>query len=78
MLKLVTDCGSDLIDCAPGEPALDPRPSATIHYLYDPSNPPINAIVSVARRLQEVLIEFNALPAGAPLPFPALAPVDRS
>ena len=49
---------------------------AKIHYIYDPFNPPLNAIVSVARRLQEVLIEHGALPEGGPLPFPALAPAD--
>ena len=54
------------------------RPTATIHYIYDPYNVPrvINAITSVARRLQEALIEYNALPAGGALPFPELAPAD--
>ncbi|MFM5924582.1 MAG: hypothetical protein ACKOPG_10405 [Novosphingobium sp.] len=51
--------------------------SATIHYIYDPFNPPLNAIISVARRLQECLIEYGALPEGAALPFPALAPADQ-
>ncbi|MBV1687441.1 hypothetical protein KRR38_07060 [Novosphingobium sp. G106] len=49
------------------------RPSATIHRIYDPYNPPLNAIISVARRLQEVLLETGALD-GRPLPFPELAP----
>lgn len=55
-----------------------PRPSATIHYIYDGYNPPLNAIISVARRLQEVLIQHGALPEGGALPFPALAPIDHT
>lgn len=54
-----------------------PPTSATIHYIYDPFDPPLNAIISVARRLQEVLIQYGALPEGRHLPFPALAPADQ-
>lgn len=46
--------------------------TATIHYLGNPYDPPLNAIIGNARRLQEVLIESGALD-GWPLPFPALA-----
>lgn len=74
MLELVPDCGPDPADFAP--PATEPeaRPIATIHCIYDPLNPSINAIVSAARRLQEALIQYGALPEGGALPFPALAP----
>lgn len=74
MLELVPDCGTQQQDDGNDRPEADTRPSATIHYIYDPRNPSINAIVSVARRLQEVLIEHGGLPEGGALPFPALAP----
>lgn len=45
-----------------------------VHYIYDPYNPSLNAIISVARRLQEVLIETGAITDGQEMPFPALAP----
>lgn len=64
---------SELVQPAADQP---PRPSASIHYIYDPFNPSLNAIISVARRLQEVLIQHGGLPEGAPLPFPALAPAE--
>ena len=76
MLELVPDCSSDPADLAPPATEPDTRPSATIHYIYDPFNPSQDAIVSVARRLQEVLIQYDALPEGGALPFPALAPID--
>ena len=62
--------------CNPERDAEAPSHGATIHCIYDPFNPSLNAIISVARRLQEVLIEHNALPEGGQLPFPALAPID--
>ena len=49
-----------------------PKKSATIHYIGDPFNPPIMAIISVAARLQAVLIATGALNEGDPLPFPEL------
>ena len=78
MLELVPDRGSDPADFAPPVAGPDTRPSATIHYIYDPFNPSQDAIVSVARRLQEVLIQYGALPEGGALPFPALAPIDHT
>ena len=48
------------------------RPTATIHYIGDPFNPPFMAIISVAARLQEVLLATGALNEGDPLPFPEL------
>ncbi len=78
MLELVPDCGPDLADFTPPAAEPDTRPSATIHYIYDPFNPSQDAIVSVARRLQEVLIQYGALPEGGALPFPALAPIDHT
>ena len=48
------------------------RPTATIHYIGNPHNPPLMAIISVAARLQEVLLETGALSEGDPLPFPEL------
>ena len=74
MLELVPDSTSEKTDSGEHKAEADTRPSATIHYIYDPFNPPLTAIISVARRLQEVLLEYGALPEGAPLPFPALAP----
>ncbi len=71
------------IDCHPealgdgGDLQAAERRSASIHCIYDPLNPSLNAIISVARRLQELLIENNALPVGGQLPFPALASVCR-
>lgn len=74
MLELVPDCGTQQHDDETSRSEADARPSATIHYIYDPRNPSINAIVSVARRLQQTLIEHGGLPEGGALPFPALAP----
>ena len=74
MLELVPDSTPDQADSGKQKAEADARPSATIHYLFDPRTPSLNAIISVARRLQEVLLEHGALPEGAPLPFPALAP----
>ena len=74
MLELVPDCFEQQQDIETNSINPGARPSATIHYIYDPLNPSINAIVSVARRLQEVLIQYGALPEGGALPFPALAP----
>lgn len=56
-----------------------PQRSATIHYLRRPTTQArhIFAIVSVARQLQEVLIEHGALPEGGPFPFPELAPTGQ-
>lgn len=75
MLELVPDCSPDPAGFT--QPAAEPgaRPSATIHYIYDPFNAPrmINAISSVAKRLQDALLEFDAIPEGTPLPFPYLA-----
>ena len=76
MLELVQGSGDEPAEIAQPEGEPDTRPSATIHYIYDPFNPSQNAIVSVARRLQEVLIQYGALPEGGALPFPALAPAD--
>ena len=76
MLELVKGSGEEPAEIAHPEGEADPRPSATIHYIYDPFNPSQDAIVSVARRLQEVLIQYGALPEGGALPFPALAPID--
>jgi hypothetical protein len=70
----VPDSGSDLTAEDQSSPPVDARPSATVHYIYDPNNPSLNAIISVARRLQEVLIETGAITDGQELPFPALAP----
>lgn len=78
MLELVPECGSDASAFDEPQAAPDPRPSATVHYIYDPLNPSINAIVSVARRLQEVLLEHGAIPDGVPLPCPMLAPTNES
>lgn len=59
----------------------DPEPhrGATIHYLRRPTTQTrhVNAIVSVAQRLQEVLLEHGALPEGGPFPFPELAPTGQ-
>ena len=49
-----------------------PGPPATISYIYDRANPSEMAIFSVAARLQELLIELEAISEGASLPFPAL------
>lgn len=49
-----------------------PGPPATISYIYDRANPSEMAIFSVATRLQGLLIEVEAIPEGASLPFPAL------
>lgn|GEM_PF-2177887 len=61
-----------------GDDGADPAPhcGATIHYLRRPTTEArlINAIVSVAQRLQEALLEHGALPEGGPYPFPELAP----
>ena len=78
MLELVKGSGEEPAEIA--QPATEPDtgPSATIHYIYDPFNPSQDAIVSVARRLQEVLIQYGALPEGGALPFPALAPIDHT
>lgn len=73
MVELVPDIGAAETDCAHAD-RYQPRASATVHLIYDPFDPPINAIVSVARRLQEFPIEVGGLPPGQPLPFPALAP----
>ena len=74
MLELVKGSGEEPAEIAHPEGEADPRPSATIHYIYNPFSPSvINAIASVAKRLQEALIEYGALPDGAPLPFPYLA-----
>lgn len=48
------------------------RKTADIHYLGNPYDPPLDAIICNARRLQEFLIETGALD-GRPLPFPELA-----
>lgn len=53
---------------------ISPQCGATIHTIYNPFNPPLNAIISVARRLQEALIEHGALSPDGPFPFPELAP----
>ena len=54
-------------------PAVAPaRETATIHYIGDPFNPPLMAIISVAARLQAVLLATGALNEGDPLPFPEL------
>ena len=74
MLELVPDSAAQLPSCGAQETQQTERPSAMIHYIYDPFNPSQDAIVSVARRLQEVLIEHGALPESGELPFPALAP----
>ena len=74
MLELVSDSAAQQPSNRTQETQPPERPSAMIHYIYDPFNPSQDAIVSVARRLQEVLIEHGALPAGGALPFPALAP----
>lgn len=74
MLELVPDCCEQQQDIETNSINPGARPSATIHCIYDPLNPSINAIVSVARRLQEVLIQYGALPEGGALPFPALVP----
>ena len=78
MLELVPDCGRDPTGPVPLATEPDARPSATIHYIYDPFNPSQDAIVSTARRLQELLIQYGALPEGGALPFPALAPIDHT
>jgi hypothetical protein len=57
------DLGSD--GAAPRQPCL-------IAYIGDPFNPPIMAIISVAARLQEVLLATGALSEGDPVPFPEL------
>lgn len=55
------------------ETARDPeRPSATLHRIGNPYNPPPTAIISVARQLQQYLLDVGAIAEGAPLPFPAL------
>ena len=76
MLELVPDSAAQQPSGGVQETQPTERPSAMIHYIYDPFNPSQDAIVSVARRLQEVLIEHGALPEGGVLPFPALAPAD--
>ena len=78
MLELVPDPPAGPAVCEQQKSQPGPRPSATIHYIYDPFNPSQDAIVSVARRLQEVLIQYGALPEGGALPFPALAPIDHT
>lgn len=78
MLELVPGCGSDLTAEDHSPEPVDARPSATIHYIYDPYNPPLNAIISVARRLQDVLFEYGAIAEDQPLPFPPLAPTGRN
>ena len=74
MLELVPDTPAAKPRGVAQEIAPATRPTASIHYIYDPFNSSQDAIVSVARRLQEVLIEFGAFPEGGALPFPALAP----
>jgi hypothetical protein len=56
-----------------------PHRGATIHYLRSPTTQArhVNAIVSVSRRLQEVLIEHGAVPEDGPFPFPELAPTGQ-
>lgn len=56
-----------------------PHRGATIHYLRSPTTQArhVNAIVSVAQRLQEVLLEHGALPEDGPFPFPELAPTGQ-
>ena len=76
MLELVPDSVAPQRSGGVQETQPTERPSASIHYIYDPFNPSQDAIVSVARRLQEVLIEHGALPEGGALPFPALAPIN--
>ena len=56
----------------PGAASGLPGPPATVSLIYDPFNPSEMAVLSVARRLQEYLLEMGAIPEGAPLPFPAL------
>ena len=74
MLELVPDCCEQQQDIETNSINPSARPSATIHCIYDPLNPSINAIVSAARRLQAVLIEQGAIPPDGPFPFPPLAP----
>jgi len=59
--------------------AAAPHRGASIHYLRSPTTQAmhVNAIVSVAQRLQEVLLEHGALPEGGPFPFPELAPTGQ-
>lgn len=63
---------------APAAAGFRAQHGATIHHICNPLNPSINAIVSVARRLQEVLIQHGALPECGPFPFPELAPTRRA
>lgn len=78
MLELVPDPPAGPAVCEQQKSQPGRRPSAAIHYIFDEHNPPLNAIISVARRLQEVLIQHGALPEGGALPFPALAPIDHT
>jgi len=67
--------------CHPPPPTADDsgeaRRTADIHYLGNPHDPPINAVICNAQRLQNLLIRTGALN-GHPLPFPALSIPDSN